>query len=98
MSVYMLALVNVHDRATYANYERGFMKIFRKYQGKLVALDESPVVKEGDWPYERTVLVEFPTLEEMERWYHSEEYQALSRHRRDASTASIVVLRQFGTS
>ena len=98
MAVYILALVNITDRETYANYERGFGRIFRRYQGKLLAVEENPVVKEGEWAYGRTVLVEFPSLEELERWYHSDEYQALSQHRRNASTASIVVLRQFGKS
>jgi len=31
--------------------------------GKLLAVDEAPTVKEGDWPYTRTVLIEFPDAE-----------------------------------
>ena len=31
-----------------------------KSSGKLLAVDEVPTVKEGDWPYTRTVLIEFP--------------------------------------
>ena len=35
------------------------MEIFSKYSGKLLAVDEAPTVKEGDWPYTGTVLIEF---------------------------------------
>jgi uncharacterized protein (DUF1330 family) len=49
--------------------------------GKLLAVDEAPTVKEGDWPYTRTVLIEFPTAEAFDAWFNSPEYQALAEHR-----------------
>jgi uncharacterized protein (DUF1330 family) len=71
------------------------MDIFKQYAGKLLAVDEAPVVKEGTWPYTRTVLVEFPSNEEFDRWYHSDAYQALAKHRFDASQASLAVIRSL---
>jgi uncharacterized protein (DUF1330 family) len=61
------------------------MEIFSKYSGKLLAVDEAPTVKEGDWPYTRTVLIEFPTAEAFDAWFNSQEYQALAKHRHAAS-------------
>ena len=61
MSVYAVALIHIHDRDGYRNYEQGFMEIFSRYEGKLLAVDESPTVMEGEWPWTRTVLLEFPT-------------------------------------
>ncbi len=52
------------------------MEIFCRYSGKLLAVDEAPTVKEGNWPYTRTVLIEFPTAEAFDAWFNSQEYQA----------------------
>ncbi len=95
MSVYTIALLNISDRNEYAKYEQGFMEIFNRYSGKLLAVDEAPVVKEGTWPYTRTVLIEFPSQVELDRWYHSDAYQALAKHRFAASQASIAVVKSL---
>jgi len=95
MAVYAIALINISDRSRYADYEKGFMEVFRHYQGKVLAVDEAPVVKEGTWPYTRTVLAEFPSSAEFDRWYHSEAYQALAQHRFAASQASLALIRSL---
>ena len=63
MTVYAIALLNIADRERYGAYQQGFLEIFSRYSGKLLAVDEAPTVKEGDWPYTRTVLIEFPDAE-----------------------------------
>jgi len=95
MTVYAIALLSIADRERYGVYERGFMEIFSRYSGKLLAVDEAPTVKEGDWPYTRTVLIEFPDAEAFDAWFDSPEYQALAVHRHAASTGSIAVIKKF---
>ena len=80
MAVYLMAQIQIRDRGRYGQYEVGFMDIFRQYQGKGLSVDEAPQILEGEWPHTRTVLIEFPTREEANAWYESEEYQALARH------------------
>ena len=96
MSVYAVALIHIHDRDGYRNYEQGFMDIFSRYQGKLLAVDESPTVMEGEWPWTRTVLLEFPDQAKLRAWYESDEYQALARHRFGASEACVAVIVGIG--
>jgi uncharacterized protein (DUF1330 family) len=93
MTVYAVALIDIHDRESYGRYENGFMEIFSKYQGKLLSVDEGPSVLEGEWPWTRTVLLEFPDEEQLRAWYDSEEYQALAQHRFAASQAGIAVIK-----
>src|SRR5437764_311990 len=59
MTVYVVALLNIADRAGYQTYTDGFMDIFSKYAGQVLAVDESPRVIEGEWPHSRTVLISF---------------------------------------
>ena len=93
MPAYGIALITIHDRVGYAAYEEGFMRIFRQHGGKLLAVEEGAAVKEGDWPHNRTVLLEFPDVEAFEAWFESPDYQALAKHRHAASVASIAVIR-----
>lgn len=93
MTVYVVALINIHDRKAYEeNYSAGFMDIFVKYQGTMLAVEESPTALEGAWPYTRTVLIEFPDRAALDAWYQSDAYQNLMQHRTAASVASIAVL------
>jgi uncharacterized protein (DUF1330 family) len=71
------------------------MEIFSRYSGKLLAVDEAPIVKEGDWPHTRTILIEFPDADAFDAWFDSPEYQALAEHRHAASTGSIAVIKRF---
>jgi uncharacterized protein (DUF1330 family) len=88
----VVAVLNIADRGGYARYEEGFMDIFSKHAGQVLAVDETPRVIEGDWPHMRTVLVSFPSAEDFDAWYGSREYQDLAQHRLSASTASVAML------
>ena len=92
MSIYIVARINIRDRAEYANYEAGFLEVFSRYAGKMLSVEEAPEVLEGEWSCTRTVLIEFPGKEDALAWYRSEEYQTLAAHRYAASTADIALL------
>ena len=92
MPVYIVAEISITDRAEYARYEAGFLAIWQKYRGELLAVDEQPTVLEGEWGHTRTVLLRFPDAAEAERWYRSPEYQALAQHRWRASRANVALL------
>jgi len=96
MSVYIIAQINVNNREEYDVYVNGFDEVFTKHKGILMAVDEDPVVLEGDWPYKRTVLMSFRSEEDALRWYESPEYQELAVHRRNSSEGNIVMIKRLG--
>ena len=89
---YLIAQIEITDRDAYAKYEAGFMEIFQRYKGKILSVDENIGVLEGDWPFTRTVLVEFPSKEDALSWYNSDEYQLLAKHRFSASESNIIIV------
>jgi uncharacterized protein (DUF1330 family) len=95
MSVYFVAQITIHDRAGYSTYEAGFRRVFDKFQGRLLAVDENPEVLEGAWNCTRTVLIEFPTREDALAWAGSAEYQEIARHRWAASTANVAMIKSL---
>ncbi len=98
MSAYLIAQISITDRTAYSAYEDGFMEIFQRFKGKMLAVDEKPDVLEGEWPCTRTVLVEFPSKEEALAWYRSDDYQALAQHRFSASDGNTVMVNGFNAA
>ena len=92
MSVYIIAQISIHDRAEYEKYSAGFLEVFARFKGELLAVSENPIVVEGDWPYTRTVLMRFPSADEARRWYESPEYQTIAQHRFRGSKANAVIV------
>ena len=93
MTVYVIAKLKITDPKTYAKYGEGFMEIFSRYGGQLLAVDDDAEVIEGEWPYTRTVLLQFPDKKGMEAWYNSKEYKELVKHRYASSTAQIALIK-----
>ena len=92
MSIYAVALINIHDRASYSRYEAGFWETFSPYKGELLSVEESPRLIEGSWPFTRTVLLRFPSDADFRAWYDSPAYQALTQHRFRGSSAQIALV------
>ena len=92
MGAYCVAKIDIHDQTTYAKYSEGFLKILHRHKGRLLSVDESPMILEGDWSGTRTVILEFEHKEAALTWYHSEEYQALAKFRFDASNGDVIVI------
>lgn len=92
MKQYFVAQIKIKDHDEYEKYLQGFDEIFSRYNGKYLAIDESPTLLEGTWDYTKSVLVEFNTREEFEAWYYSDGYQKILKYRlRAAKCDSILV-------
>lgn len=92
MNSYFIALIDIHDPSKYDQYLAGYDKVFSKFKGKVVAVEDNPRVLEGTWPAGRTVMIKFPNDYELRKWYDSEEYQNLAKYRKEASVASIAIV------
>ena len=92
MTVYILSRLTITDRAEYQKYEDQFEAIFANFDGKLLSVDEEPLVIAGDWEATRSVLIEFPSQESAFAWMQSDAYQAISKHRNAGSTLSSIMV------
>ena len=93
MSVYMISRMTIHDRAQYDIYEEQFFDVFAKFDGKMLSVDEDPQVVAGEWTATRSVLMEFPTKEQLFAWLTSPEYQAIGKYRDAGSTAEAIIVK-----
>jgi uncharacterized protein (DUF1330 family) len=44
-----IAQLKITDRAAYDRYQAKFMGVMNRFQGRVLATDESPQVIEGEW-------------------------------------------------
>lgn len=81
MAYYFVAHIKITDEKTYQKYIERAEEVFKKYNGKYLSVDNSPLILEGEWDYTRSVLIKFDTKKDFENWYHSDEYQDILKHR-----------------
>lgn len=96
MATYVLAQMTVHDRERYERYAAAFWATLAPFDGRLLAAQDRPDVVEGEWPYERVVLIEFSSREEAQRWASSEAYQAIVGDRHAATTGVVLSIEGLG--
>lgn len=93
MSSFFIATIKINDITEYQKYLDGFEEIFQKYEGKVIAVDDSPITLEGIKPEGRFVIIKFPNEEKLKSWYYSPEYQQLSEFRKRASESNIILVK-----
>ncbi|WP_431970903.1 DUF1330 domain-containing protein [Nocardia sp. bgisy134] len=91
MTVYVIAQLKFTDRAAYDRYQARFMSVFTKYEGTLLAADETPTTLEGTTDREKVVLMSFPDEAAVAAWSESPEYQEISKDRRAGADGVILL-------
>jgi len=75
MPAYSVTEVEVIDSEAYGKYRELARAAIAKYGGRFLVRGRTPIVAEGEWPAQRRlVVIEFPSLAQLKRWYDSPEY------------------------
>jgi uncharacterized protein (DUF1330 family) len=79
MAAYVLSEVEVLDEESFERYRELARKSIEQHGGRYLVPATLPEAAEGDWPSQRRlVILEFPDMDTVRRWYASEDYaQAL---------------------
>ena len=93
MSVYAIAQLWIHNRETYQRYMDRFREVFKNYNGRLLAADESPMVVEGAWDGNKIVVISFPDQASFQEWAESPEYLEIAQDRKAAAKSVILLVK-----
>jgi len=91
MAGYLIAEIEVHDPALFEEYRKQVPATIAKYGGKYLVRGGATDTLEGDWAPARLVMLEFPTLEQARKWYHSAEYKPLLAMRLKAAKSKAIL-------
>ena len=75
MAAYLIAEIEITDPAGFEEYRKQVPATIEKYGGRFVVRGGAAESLEGGWQPKRIVVLEFPSLEQAKRWYHSTEYR-----------------------
>ena len=95
MTAYIIARVNVTDSEKYEDYKALAPAAIAAHGGRYLVRGGHMKVLEGEPESRRVVVLEFPTLEAAEKFYHSAEYEAAKEKRRGAAELQLVLMEGY---
>jgi uncharacterized protein (DUF1330 family) len=95
MPAYIIAQMTVHDAVKYREYALQVASTIGPHKGKLLVAADDADEREGERPYPRTVIGEFPDGDAARAWYESDAYQAIAPLRQQSSTGTLYIVEGF---
>ena len=92
MKVYLIAHIEVTNPELMEKYREQVPKIVTKYEGKYLVRGGDSEILEGDYFKHRIVLLEFPSRQQANNFYNSEDYAPLKMIRIEAGNNSSVLV------
>lgn len=87
--------VQVNDAKKLEAYKEKAAPLVAKYDGKYIILGGQFSVVEGNWRPTFFVMIEFPSYEKANQWYHSDEYRELKALRLSAVESNGIIVEGF---
>ena len=92
MKAYVIVQETVKDEEMFATYRNSVVATLEEFGGRFVVRGGHLTVVEGEWPHPRLVVIEFPSRQAAEGWYHSPAYQKLLPLRLRSSVGNFVIV------
>jgi uncharacterized protein (DUF1330 family) len=92
VKAYVIGEIEVTDQAIYDDYRRQVLATIEKYNGRFLVRGGKTEMLEGGWAPRRLVVLEFPTMEQLLKWYRSPEYAPLITLRQRGARGRLVAV------
>ncbi len=92
MAAYLIVDLEVKNPAGYDEYRRQVPATLAKYGGRFIVRGGAAETLEGGWAPKRVVVVEFPDMAALKRWYHSADYKPLIELRQAHSAGDVIAV------
>ncbi len=93
MSYYFLAQIRIHNKGEYQKYLDSADEVFAQYNGRYLAVDNNPEILEGEWGYDRAVVIQFESRKDFMEWYNSKDYQEILKFRLKAAQCDSILVK-----
>jgi len=92
---YVIFTESVRDEGAMGPYGEKSFPTMISAGGNVLVVDGAPQVVEGEWPGNRTVVLEFESVEAARSWYDSPGYQECIPLRQAAADTNVVIVSGF---
>jgi uncharacterized protein (DUF1330 family) len=91
VAAYVIAIIDITNAEAYKEYAQQVPATIAKYGGRYLMRGGAMELREGEWPGQRTVILEFPSLARAREWYDSPEYRPVREIRQANSRGRIAI-------
>jgi uncharacterized protein (DUF1330 family) len=92
MPAYVVIETDINDPERYERYTAASPDAVHSGGGRFLVRGGELAVLEGDWDPSRLVILEFPDLDAVKRWYDSPEYVEARKLREGAANLRMVAV------
>jgi uncharacterized protein (DUF1330 family) len=92
---YVILTEAIRDQAGMNAYSRAAARSMAEAGARVLAVEGEPEVLEGQWHGDRTVVLEFESVEAARGWYESAEYAKAKPLRQAAAETNAVLVAGF---
>ena len=92
MPAYLIADVEVTDPELFAEYRELVEPTVNAFGGRYIARGGETVFLEGDRSPNRTVIIEFPSIEQARAWHDSDEYAPAKDMRFRSANSQVIIV------
>jgi uncharacterized protein (DUF1330 family) len=92
MKAYCIVYENVRDTEKFDSYRRQVPPTIEAYNGRFLVRGGAFSAFEGEMPYQRIAVLEFPSRAAVEAWYGSPDYQRILPLRTQSCSSQFIVV------
>ena len=92
MAAYLIADIEITNPEGYAAYRPLAAASVTKHGGRFIARGGAIDALEGGWTPSRIVIIEFPSMDAAQKFYHSDDYQVALKVRLENSSGRVVIV------
>src|SRR5258708_13014046 len=92
MPAYVVAMMSIHDPLTYREYTDRTPATVKKYGGKFLTRGEPVTTVGGEGYKDRMVILQFPSMAQVQAWFADPTYQEAVAFPHAPSTIPLLVL------
>ncbi len=91
MAAYLIVYETITDQSQFLQYVKTVDPVITRRGGRMVA-SGPPDVVEGEFPFERALVFEWPTRQAASDFWHSEEYTKIKKLRDGAAEIQAIII------
>jgi len=91
MKAYCIVYEIVDDPEMFDQYRRQVMPTIEAHAGRFLVRGGAFSALEGEMPFQRIAVLEFPSRAQAEAWYHSPDYQRILPLRTQAARCQFIL-------
>lgn len=95
MAAYLIANITVNDPARFAEYREKVAPMIAAHGGRYLIRGGAVTVVEGEPFLNRVVVLEYPSMEALKRFYHGADYAPLLALRESCTISQVALVEGY---